>query len=425
MSYVIVEGGNRLEGEVLLQGSKNGTLPILAASVLCKGQVTLRHCPRISDVTDLLEALSLAGVKSRWEKDTLYLDAENGTPVYLEDRMAQKTRGGVLFLGAFLGRFGEASMAYPGGCVIGARPIDLHCKVFRSMQVALEERPEGVYAKGRPKGCRITLSYPSVGATENAVLAAACGEGITEIFGAAKEPEVETLCEFINRAGGCVSGGGSDRIVVKGVKHLHGTEYEIPGDRIVAGTYLCAAAMTGGEVIVNRTRGVCMAGITNWLERAGLRLFTEQDRIGCRRQGALVPIKGLVTAPHPGFPTDMQSQMIALLCAAPGESSVTEMVFESRFGVVTQLCRMGAGVKREGDRVLIRGGRLLHGASVKATDLRSGAALITAALAAEGRTILQGYEFVTRGYERICEVLGCLGAKIKQGDEILTQGEET
>ncbi len=416
MSYVTMEGGNRLEGEVLLQGSKNGTLPLLAASILCKGQVILRHCPRISDVTDLLEALSFAGVRSRWETDTLYLDTRSATPFFFEEGLARRTRGGVLFLGAFLGRFGEAAMAYPGGCVIGARPIDLHCKVFRSMQVSLEERAEGIYAKGTPSGCRITLSYPSVGATENAILAAACGKGITEIYGAAKEPEVEGLCDFINRAGGRIYGGGSNRIVVYGVKELHGAEYCVPGDRIVAGTYLCAVAMTGGEVILRCTKGMCMDGIKGWLEVAGLKLRTEQDRICLCRPRMLFPIKKLVTAPHPGFPTDMQSQMTALLSVVPGESCITETVFESRFGVVEQLCRMGARLDCDGDRVLIHGGSTLHGAEITASDLRSGAALIMAALAAEGRSVLHGYEFVARGYEGICKVFRSLGAKIIQSE---------
>ena len=391
-------------------------IPILAASILCKGQVTLRHCPRITDVTELLNVLSFAGVTSRWEADTLYLDATEAKPFFFETGLAGRTRGEVLFLGAFLGRFGEAAMAYPGGCVIGARPIDLHCKVFRAMQVVLEECPEGIYAKGRPKGCRICLSYPSVGATENALLASVCAEGITEIYGGAKEPEVVGLCDFLNRAGGCICGAGSNRIVVSGVKELHGTEYCVPGDRIVAGTYLCAAAMTGGEIVLKRTEGMCMDGISGWLEAAGLNLLTEQDRICLYRQKRLFPIENLVTAPHPGFPTDMQSQMTALLSVAPGESCVIETVFESRFGVVEPLCKMGAKLECDGDRVRIRGGGSLHGADITASDLRSGAALIMAALAAEGTSVLHGYEFVARGYEEICGVLGSLGAKIIQSD---------
>lgn len=416
MSYVTMEGGNRLEGEVLLQGSKNGTLPILAACILCKGQVTLRHCPQISDVTDLLEALTFAGVTSRWEADTLYLNATDATPFFFEEELARRTRGGVLFLGAFLGRFGEAAMAYPGGCVIGARPIDLHCKVFRSMQVVLEERPDGIYAKGTPNGNWITLSYPSVGATENALLAAVCAKGVTVICGAAREPEIVGLCDFLNRAGGRIYGGGSSRIVVQGVKELHGTEYCIQGDRIVAGTYLCAVAMTGGEVILKRTKGMCMDGIMEWLEAVGLKLRMEPDRICLYKPGKLFPIKRLVTAPHPGFPTDMQSQMTAMLSVVPGESSITETVFESRFGVVEQLCRMGAGLECDGSCVLIHGGGSLHGAEITACDLRSGAALIMAALKAEGRSVLHGYEFVARGYEDICKVLRSLGAKITQSD---------
>ncbi len=412
MSYVTIVGGNKLEGELVLQGSKNAVLPILAAGVLCRGKVILHNCPDISDVRELLQALSVAGVQGSLCDGILELDASGAVPYVFGPEFAGKTRGGVLLLGAFAGRFGEAEMAYPGGCVIGARPIDLHCKVLRALSVTLTEEENGVSAKGVPRGGRIVLSYPSVGATENALLAAVCAKGRTEIFGAAREPEISELCRFLVQAGARIRGIGMSHLVIEGVPYLHGTEYTVAGDRIVAGTYLAAAAMTGGELVLHRTQGVCMKGIFDTFRLAGIKVEREADRMFLKVTERLRCIPKLMTAPYPAFPTDMQSQLAAMLCVAEGDSMIKETVFESRFGVVEELQKMGAEVEWRRDCIFIHGRKQLCGAEVTAPDLRSGAALVLAGLAAEGESVVSGYEYIARGYEDICGALRLLGADI-------------
>lgn len=421
MSYVSIKGGNKLEGELCLQGSKNAVLPILAAGILCCGKVVLKNCPDISDVRELLAALSFAGVKSTFRDGVLMLDTADVVPTYFGPEFAEKTRGGILLLGAFWGRFHEAGMAYPGGCVIGARPIDLHCKVLRRLGADLLEEPDGVFVNGRPVGGRIFLSYPSVGATENAILAAVCAEGVTVINGAAREPEVVELCMFLNRAGARIYHSGRSRIVIEGVRQLHGTEYTVAGDRIVAGTYLAAAAMTGGEVRLLGTGGVCMQGILECLSATGVRMSRDAHGITLKAPRRLCGIQALVAAPFPSFPTDMQSQTVAMLSTAKGNSMVVETVFESRFGVLPELRNMGADVSRKGRRIFIRGVKRLHGARVKALDLRSGAALVLAGLAAEGETTVSGYEYIARGYEDMCGVLQGLGARLVWTEENIVE----
>lgn len=417
MSCITIQGGTKLQGEVILQGSKNAVLPILAASVLCKGTVVLRNCPDISDVRELLHALSFAGMKSSFRDGVLKLDTTDVVPYYFGPEFAGKTRGGVLLLGAFLGRFHEAGMSYPGGCVIGARPIDLHCKVFRRLQVLLSEEPDGVCVKGKPCGGCIRLAYPSVGATENAILAAVCAEGCTVIHGAAKEPEVTELCSFLVKAGAKIAGIGTACLVIDGVRKLHGIEYTVTGDRIVAGTYLEAVAMTGGEVVIRNTGGVCMHGITDTLRKAGIEVFELQKEMYLKASGRPKAIPEIMTAPFPAFPTDMQSQTLALLSVAEGDSRICETVFESRFGVVSELRKLGAEIKTEDRFVSVRGAKQLFGAEVTASDLRGGAALVLAGLAAEGVTTVYGYEYIARGYEDICGDLQQLGARIEYSKE--------
>lgn len=409
MSYVKVVGGNKIKGEIKLQGSKNAALPILAASVLCNGPVRIENCPDITDVRELLLALSHAGVTCHLEHGILDIDASLTTPVVFGPDIAKKTRGGVLFLGAFLGRFHEAGMAYPGGCVIGARPIDLHCKVLRALQVTVLEEEDGVFAKGKPVGDRITLSYPSVGATENAILAAVCAEGRTELTGAATEPEIAELCRFLNKAGARIWGIGTSYLVIDGVSSLQGVSYKLSGDRIVAGTYLAAAAITGGEIVLRETEGVCMKGIYESLRATGMQIYEEQHLIAARANDRMLAIAGLETAPFPAFPTDMQSQMAALLSVADGDSSICETVFESRFGIVPELQKLGADVTSVGRCIVIHGVKKLYGGCVTASDLRTGAALLLAGLVAEGETDVYGYEYIARGYENICGVFGALG----------------
>lgn len=417
MEYAKVTGGNRIEGEAVLQGSKNAALPMIAASVLCRGEVRIENCPDISDVRELLAVLSRTGAKCELENGVLVIDTSDAVPFSIDREQAKKTRGGVLFLGAFLGRFHEAWIAYPGGCVIGARPIDLHCAVLRKLHVELEETNEGVYGKGRPVGERIELPYPSVGATENAVLAAVCAKGRTEIFGAAAEPEITELCRFLNTAGAKIHGIGTNYLIIDGVTVLQGARYRLTGDRIAAGTYMTAAAITGGEVVLRRTEGVCMDGILPVLQAAGTRIRREKDQMIASGNDRVLAVPYIRTAPFPAFPTDMQSQILALVSRADGDSVICETVFESRFAVVPELRKMGAEILCEGQCAIVHGVRRLYGASVKAADLRGGAALLLAGLAAEGETRVYGYEYIARGYEDICGLLSCLGADIVRIEE--------
>lgn len=417
MSYISIKGGNKPEGEILLQGSKNATLPILAASVLCKGKVILENCPDISDVRALLQALAFAGVKSRLYDRCVELDTSGAYPYYFEKKLAEKTRGGVLLLGAFLGRFHEAGMAYPGGCVIGARPIDLHCKVFRCLGASLAENEDGIKISKKPCGGYVILPYPSVGATENAVLTAVCANGYTYIAGAAREPEVVELCRFLISAGAKIYGQGTEYITIEGVPCLHGTHYRVSGDRIVAGTYLAATAMTGGRLTLLGTSGVCLRGITEMLKATGIEVEQNNDNIRLSSPVYLHGVPMIKTAPFPAFPTDMQSQAVTLLTVAEGKSTVCETVFESRFGVVPELQKMGAEVFCNGEYVSIEGRKTLYGAVVEASDLRSGAALVMAGLRAEGETKVYGYDYIARGYEDICGTLRGLGADIELCEE--------
>lgn len=417
MEYARVIGGSKIRGEVQLQGSKNAVLPILAASVLCKGEVRISGCPDISDVRELLEVLSYAGVKSELADGELWIDATSAIPFFIREELAKKTRGGVLFLGAFLGRFHEAGLAYPGGCVIGKRPIDLHCSMLRSLSVELQETERGVFAGGCPSGGRVSFPYPSVGATENAILAAVCGRGHTELYGAAMEPEIVELCFFLKKAGARISGIGTAHLSIEGVSELHGVRHGLSGDRIVAGTYLTAAAITAGSVTLLGTDRVCLQGIAEALQATGARLEKGRDYIRLVGTDGMRGISYLETAPFPGFPTDMQSPMLALLSVAEGESRVCETIFESRFGVVPELRKLGADITIDGAVAVVRGRERLQGATVCATDLRSGAALVLAGLAAEGKTKISGYEYIKRGYEDICGTLRGLGADITRVEE--------
>lgn len=328
MAYAKVIGGNKIEGEAVLQGSKNAALPMIAASVLCRGGVRIENCPDISDVRELLSVLSRTGAVCKLENHVLTIDASEAVPFSIDREQAKKTRGGILFLGAFLGRFHEAWVAYPGGCVIGARPIDMHCAVLRKLHVELEETDEGVYGKGRPAGERIELPYPSVGATENAVLAAVCAKGRTELFGAATEPEVSELCRFLNKAGAKIHGVGTNYLVIDGVAELHGVTYRLTGDRIAAGTYMTAVAMTGGEVVLRETEGLCMDGILPVLRMAGTTIRQEKNLLVATGNDRVLAVPYIRTAPFPAFPTDMQSQVLALAAKADGDSVICETVFE-------------------------------------------------------------------------------------------------
>ena len=416
MTYICIEGGRKTEGEIELQGSKNAVLPMIAASLLIRGTTVIENCPDILDVREMLSELRQYGAVASLCGHTLTVDCTDAEPVCDPGRIA-KTRGSVLFLGACLGRFHEAEIPYPGGCVIGARPIDLHLKMLRELGIKVLEKDASVFACGMPRGRRLTLKFPSVGATENVLLSAVCAEGTTVLCGAAQEPEVSELCWFLNKAGARITGIGTKELRIDGVKRLHETTHCLTGDRIVAGTLLCAAAATGGRITIFGTQNVCLNGFDLPLMKSGLFLQQKSDHICAAGIGKVLPVGVLVTAPYPAFPTDMQSIFMALLSCANGESRIYETLFESRFKVVPELCRMGAQIDVNGNCAVIRGTGRLKGSKVCAEELRGGAALLIAGFAAEGKTSVYGYDTIARGYENVCGMFGKLGMKLVRMEE--------
>lgn len=414
MEYLEIEGGRALAGEVCIQGSKNAVLPILSAALLNQGVTVLKNCPKIIDVAYMLEILRELGCKVRWEGELLLVDASSVRETCAPREYAEKMRSSIILLGSLLGRMGEAFLPYPGGCVIGERPIDFHIEALRKMGAEFCEDEEGLRALcDRPRGARIQLSFPSVGATENVILLAVLAEGTTVLKNAAREPEIWELCRFLNSLGAKIQGAGTSRIVITGVKSLHDGEFTIMPDRIVAGTYMLLAAAAGGKVILRNPP----------LEQLGsLRKVLAAMGAGWERQGEGLLIWGLgrpksvtevCTEPYPGFPTDLQSPLMAALCLARGESRIRENLFEARFKIVEELRKMGAQIETSEREAAIRGVERLHGADLYARELRGGAALVLAAAAAEGRSRVFGCSYINRGYENIIRDLQGLGVMVK------------
>lgn len=415
MSVIYVDGGRPLRGEIGLQGSKNTVLPMLAASILNKGSLRLNHCPKIADVDSMLALLEQMGCFVKRDGDSIEIDASSLDSAQVAPEYGKRMRSSLFLLGPMLGRMKRAVAVYPGGCVIGERPIDIHLAAFRRMQVEIEENAEFLsLSTAGLKGNRIILGFPSVGATENVVMAAVLAEGTTCIYNAAREPEIIELCLLLKAMGADISGEGSGCLRIRGVKRLHDAEYTVKGDRIVAGTYLAAALATQGEILLETDCLFHMEGILRALERAGARLFIGKDHVRLISQGRAGRVRRLVTEPYPGFPTDMQSQMMAVLAGARGVSVIEERIFESRFRICEELRRMGAIIETDGPRARICGVSELSGARMEAKELRGGAALIIAALMAEGESAIEGVGYIERGYEDICGVLSSLGARIKK-----------
>lgn len=408
-----IKGPQRMQGELLVQGSKNAALPILAATLLGKGIFILHHCPQISDVEHMLELLVDAGCKVHWEGHMLIVDTRTLQNYKVSGDGAGKMRSTVTLLGSILGRMHRVEIPYPGGCTIGERPINLHLKgleqlgaVFTYQEHTLSGTVECLH------GASIYLDFPSVGATENILLAAVLAEGVTTIHGAAMEPEIVELACFLRKMGANIKGEGTPVILVEGVKQLHAAEYIIPSDRIVAGTYLFGAVMTRGEARLLHVPLAHLGTLPELLERMGAVVEAEDDWIYVKMERQCSPIPYMVTAPFPGFPTDLQSALLAALSMASGTSFIEEKIFEARFQIVSELQKMGAGIVCGDSFALIDGGSSLHGTTVEAKELRGGAALIMAALAAQGETCIEGMEYVQRGYENINKDLLSLGIVI-------------
>jgi UDP-N-acetylglucosamine 1-carboxyvinyltransferase len=418
MGYLEIEGGRPLNGSVRIQGSKNAALPILSAALLNPGVTVLHNCPRITDVTCMLAILEKFGCSIRRESDSLIIDASCVSETRVPEEYARKMRSSIMLLGSLLGRTGEAFVPYPGGCVIGARPVDLHIEALRSMGVELREEEQGLNAVcNHVKGGTVRLPFPSVGATENILLLAVCAEGTICLENAAREPEIVELCRFLCSMGARIHGAGTSCITVCGVSRLHDTEFTIMPDRIVAGTYMLLVGACGGEAVLEQVPRCQLTEVERVLERLGIRCKGDERELHVERYGRIHSLPHISTEPYPGFPTDLQSPLMAVLACGEGESIIRENIFEARFKIAQELVKMGAHIRTEGNEACICGVEKLHGAELTVRELRGGAALALAAAAAEGASRIFEYHYIERGYENIIGDLQDLGVVIHLKEE--------
>ena len=415
MDKFIIDGGEKLYGKVRVHSAKNTVLPLLAASVLTDEQVKIRGVPAINDVENMLHILSEVGCVIKRQKDCAVIDSSNAVSHEIPTRLTKELRSSVFMLGSVLTRFRRAKISYPGGCDIGLRPIDLHLSGLKKLGVEIVEKDGYIHCSAdRLQGAEILLDFPSVGATENIILAAVKAAGITVIRNAAKEPEIADLQRFLNAMGAKVRGAGGGTVVVEGVERLHGVDYTPIGDRIEAGTYLIAAASCGGEMEIEGVPAENIAALLHKLRENGCKIHTKNDKIELYSDGKLKSVNLVETMPFPGFPTDLQAQYSALSATAKGATLVVENLFETRYRYAAELKRMGADITVRGRAAFIRGVEKLHGASVTAGDLRGGAALVVAALRAEGQSSVMDLSHIDRGYAEFEGTLRNLGAKIKR-----------
>jgi len=412
MSHITIHGAAPLQGEVTVQRAKNSVLPLLAAALLHKGCCRMERCPHLTDVAAAVEIMAHLGCRLHWEGNDLVVDAAKVSRSDIPSSLMSQFRSSVVFLGAILARCGEATLSYPGGCELGPRPIDLHLAALRTLGAEIEETGGILRCRGKLRGCEILLPFPSVGATENAMLAATAAEGVTVISNAAREPEIVDLQAFLQKLGVSIHGAGTSTITIRGGATLHETTHCPIPDRIVTATYLCAAAACGGEITLRDTNYRHLAPVTTALHQAGCRLHCREDSITLRSTGQLRSLPPVRTYPYPGFPTDAQPVLMAALLRARGATMFVENIFENRYRHAAELTRMGADIRLEGKVALVSGVERLYGGEVHATDLRGGAALTVAALQAEGTTTLYDIHHILRGYEDITRDLRTLGADI-------------
>ncbi|HHW9577164.1 TPA: UDP-N-acetylglucosamine 1-carboxyvinyltransferase [Staphylococcus aureus] len=418
MDKIVIKGGNKLTGEVKVEGAKNAVLPILTASLLASDKPSkLVNVPSLSDVETINNVLTTLNADVTYKKDenAVVVDATKTLNEEAPYEYVSKMRASILVMGPLLARLGHAIVALPGGCAIGSRPIEQHIKGFEALGAEIHLENGNIYANAKDglKGTSIHLDFPSVGATQNIIMAASLAKGKTLIENAAKEPEIVDLANYINEMGGRITGAGTDTITINGVESLHGVEHAIIPDRIEAGTLLIAGAITRGDIFVRGAIKEHMASLVYKLEEMGVELDYQEDGIRVRAEGELQPVD-IKTLPHPGFPTDMQSQMMALLLTANGHKVVTETVFENRFMHVAEFKRMNANINVEGRSAKLEGKSQLQGAQVKATDLRAAAALILAGLVADGKTSVTELTHLDRGYVDLHGKLKQLGADIER-----------
>ncbi|KRQ87732.1 UDP-N-acetylglucosamine 1-carboxyvinyltransferase 1 [Caloramator mitchellensis] len=416
MSKIVIQGGNRLNGRIKISAAKNSVLPIIAASLLTSEECVLEDIPFLEDVNVILNVLESLGVGLSIynNKGKVRINAGEINSFEPSYDLVRKMRASFLVMGPILSRLGRIKISLPGGCNIGSRPIDLHLKGFSQLGAEINLGHGYVEAScKRLKGAKVYLDFPSVGATENILMAAVLADGETIIENAAEEPEIVDLASYLNKMGAQISGAGTDTIKIQGVKELKGTVHQVIPDRIEAGTYMVAAAITGGEVIVENVIPEHVRAVTAKLQEIGIHVKEEQNKIKVKGGGIIKPVD-IKTMPYPGFPTDMQAQFMALLSIADGVSIITETVFENRFMHVTELKRMGANIKIDGRSAVIEGVEKLSGAEVKATDLRAGAALVLAGLISEGTTEVSEIYHIDRGYVDMVGKLQKLGADIQR-----------
>ena len=416
MENLIISGGIRLDGKTRLQGSKNSSLPILAACAAVNGISVIHNCPRITDVDIAVAILERLGCRVSREGGTVTVDSGDINCSAIPEELMSEMRSSIIFLGALLARFGRGSATLPGGCEIGLRPIDMHIAAFRSMGVVIEESGGSMECTA-PNGlapCRISLSFPSVGATENIMLASLAAKGETVITNAAREPEIKDLADFLNECGAKILGAGQSVIRIYGGRRLTGAEHRVIPDRIVASTYMACAAVTGGRAVVTEVEREHLAPVIPVFEGCGCKIDFANGEMSVTAPKRAERIKYLRTMPYPGFPTDSQALVTAVAATARGTSVISERVFENRFRHVPELIKMGADIRVEDSCVaVVEGVPSLHGAKVTASDLRGGSALIAAALGARGESVIDGVRHVLRGCEDVCGNLSRLGADIK------------
>lgn len=413
LSYII-QGKNKLYGKVKASGSKNAALPIIATAILNPEPVTLYNIPNIEDTKITLEILKILGCKITRSSDKITICSKEMNKTEIPKELMHKLRSTVVLAGAIIGRFKKATFSYPGGCNIGARPIDLHLDSFKKLGIYIEEKEDCINCKCKEiLGRRIKLKFPSVGATENIILSSVYAKGATHITNAAKEPEIKDLAKCLNSMGAKIYGAGTSEITIFGVKKLHKTTYKIMSDRIETGTILCAVAGAGGSVTVENTNPENLLTVLYSLKEMGCKITINRDKISLKSPYKLKAVD-IETQPYPGFPTDMQPIIGAILTKAEGKSTLTENIFENRFKYAEELVRMGANIKEDGKTLEIIGVKELYGKEVMSKDLRGGAALVIAGLMSEGETKVENIEYILRGYEHIDKKLQNLGANIKK-----------
>ncbi len=417
MSIMRITGGHRLNGEIRVQGAKNSVLPIMAASLLTEGETVIRNCPALTDVDAAMRILRHLGCQAEKAGDTVYIDSSSMTRCDIPHSLMREMRSSVIFLGGVLARCGEAVLSLPGGCELGPRPIDLHLSAMRALGAQIDEHGGNLCCHAPIlAGSRVELMTPSVGATENSLIAAAGSRGKTVIAGAAREPEIRDLAEFLGRLGVKVTGAGTSVITVEPGRRRKAIEYKVIPDRIVAATYMAAVAAAGGKISLVGVNAGDMTAVTETYAAMGVQIETDGERVTVNVPGVLRAGRPVITRPYPGFPTDAQPPLMAACLCAEGTSVFVETIFENRYRHVPELRRMGADIRVDGRVAMVNGACRLEGTSVRATDLRGGAALCVAALAAEGTTEITELRHIERGYEELDRALVRLGAEIDKID---------